>query len=621
MKKTKEKRLKNKKVLALGISGIAIIAIGATFAINHDWTSFTHSVQLAGFKTVFTETFDSPSNWKTCDTTPKTVTIKNDDDSDIPLTARVLLEEQWLDKDGQELPLVSANTGRTMAIINYTPNSGWTKRGDYYYYDTDLAKGDTTTSPIASVTLNCDANLSTTMPNTDGAYADATYHLKVTAQVIASTQKSAWSEPIADVIKSKANDLGGYMIDFAKKSVVSDDVATANGNGVNEYTENGQPVYYYRGEVNDNNVIWADMCWQILRTTSTGGTKMIYNGEPTTVNGARQCLATGADRHISLLSNGVSTNKFNYSYGSYYESPADLGYMAGTRIVPRTVAITTSNRIYYSNKVSRNGDTYTLDTSSGQSISGGWASMYSSAATRYHYFCTNRSTSCSSSQIGYLLYFDGASPMRYLPIGGYDDIEDAKAAMFANTNDSKAKSTVESWFEQKGLTSLEGDLEDAVFCNDRTIGEGGLAGESENAHTYSYNYFSPYTRRSAPSLSCTRKEDAFTKTETSTTNGKLKHKVGLITMDELNLAGMGPNIYDATETFLYDADSQEWTMSPLSFEAGTYSVTAKEGFWYSMTHGDNAGNSKGLRPVVSIKYGKKFAGGGTGTKEDPFVIE
>ena len=38
------------------------------------------------------------------------------------------------------------------------------------------------------------------------------------------------------------------------------------------------PVYYFNGAVEDNNVLFAGFCWKIVRTTDTGGIKMIYNG-------------------------------------------------------------------------------------------------------------------------------------------------------------------------------------------------------------------------------------------------------------------------------------------------------------------------------------------------------
>ena len=45
--------------------------------------------------------------------------------------------------------------------------------------------------------------------------------------------------------------------------------------GADEYAN---PVYYFNGAVEDNNVLFAGFCWKMVRTTDTGGIKMIYNG-------------------------------------------------------------------------------------------------------------------------------------------------------------------------------------------------------------------------------------------------------------------------------------------------------------------------------------------------------
>ena len=60
-----------------------------------------------------------------------------------------------------------------------------------------------------------------------------------------------------------------------------------NGKGVymRAGTENdAYPIVYYRGAVTDNNVLFADKCWKAVRTTDTGGVKLIYNGESTVNN-------------------------------------------------------------------------------------------------------------------------------------------------------------------------------------------------------------------------------------------------------------------------------------------------------------------------------------------------
>lgn len=72
-------------------------------------------------------------------------------------------------------------------------------------------------------------------------------------------------------------------------------------------TENNQyPIYYYRGNVTKNNVIFANFCWKIVRTTETGGTKLVYSGVPSADG---QCNAMYEERSIG-------ESAFNTSYDS-----------------------------------------------------------------------------------------------------------------------------------------------------------------------------------------------------------------------------------------------------------------------------------------------------------------
>ena len=47
------------------------------------------------------------------------------------------------------------------------------------------------------------------------------------------------------------------------------------GEGSEDYS---LPVYYYKGNVENNNVLFGGFCWKIVRTTETGGVKIVYNG-------------------------------------------------------------------------------------------------------------------------------------------------------------------------------------------------------------------------------------------------------------------------------------------------------------------------------------------------------
>ena len=629
--------LSRKKSTIIAVSAIGLLgfAVSVTLAVSHDRSVMSSKIKLAGYHTLFTETFDAPQNWKTCETIDKTITVTNDSDSSGAVAVRVKLEEQWLASDGvTELPLVSSASGLTMAQINFTANSGWIKKGSYYYYDADLATGATSTSLITGVTLNCDANLDTTATaaaNSDGAYSDATYKLNITAQAIDAGSKDEWSTSLAGIVKNQANDLGDYTIDFTRKAIVSDDVYTANGNGVNKYEENGQDIYYFRGEIADNNVIWADKCWKVVRTTATGGTKMIYNGLPATVNGSQQCNATGVDSQIVVNVDGVDQNSFNFN--NEQDSPADVGYMYGARLIRKTASGSGSTIFTFSNDVSRNGNTYTLDTSTGQSISGTWIDERANAASRYHYFCTDGATICDDTKIGYIIYFDndqfGYNSIYYLNIGGYNDIEDAKNAMFANTTDSNAKAMVETWFEQQNLDghvantrNYEEDLEDTVFCNDRTYRSGSLKSKDSDASDGSPSHEA--TRRNSarnaennlePSLDCANNNDAFTKDSTNG-NGKLKHKIGLITADELTLTGSGLFCYPGNSYLI--SGSGAWSASPNAYNVNNrravlFGWSSQMGYWY-------ASGESGLRPVVSLKAGTEVASG-SGLATDPYIIE
>lgn len=77
------------------------------------------------------------------------------------------------------------------------------------------------------------------------------------------------------------------------------------------------PVYYFRGNVENNNVLFGNYCWKIIRTTTTGGIRMIYNGTPT--NG--QCTATGTNTTIGTtpinIINETSLYKYSLAYSGY----------------------------------------------------------------------------------------------------------------------------------------------------------------------------------------------------------------------------------------------------------------------------------------------------------------
>ena len=72
--------------------------------------------------------------------------------------------------------------------------------------------------------------------------------------------------------------------------------------------------YYLRGNHQDNNVKFANMCWKIIRVTGTGGIKMIYNGD---LDANGKCTTTSGE-HNGLSGTILYSQTGNKPYGSSY---------------------------------------------------------------------------------------------------------------------------------------------------------------------------------------------------------------------------------------------------------------------------------------------------------------
>ena len=79
------------------------------------------------------------------------------------------------------------------------------------------------------------------------------------------------------------------------------------------------PVYYYRGIIDNNNVVFAGFCWKIVRTTETGGVKLIYNGVPSSDG---SCNNTGEKSVIANVQYNTSCSNKN-DVGYIYDNGTD----------------------------------------------------------------------------------------------------------------------------------------------------------------------------------------------------------------------------------------------------------------------------------------------------------
>ena len=266
----------------------------------------------------------------------------------------------------------------------------------------------------------------------------------------------------------------------------------------------------------------------------------------------------------------------------------------------------------YGNDVTWDGTKYILTDI--YTSTNGWSIDRTTVAKKYHYTCFNTTGECTD--VYYIHYFGYDFTIYYLKLSFGKNIEDAKKEMFTNTTDSTMKKAIDSWYSQN-MTAYTEKLEDTIFCNDRTLYSGSLAGKDVDAGT-DYSRFSAYNRTEIkynPSVECSNKNrDGFTVLTSSGGNGKLTYPVGLLTADEVMLAG-GRNANNSNY-YLYTGQYY-WLLSP--FESSKY---ANNFFVYSGIHYpiEIVGNSFGVRPSVSLAKGIRYSSG-DGTVYYPYVIE
>ena len=188
------------------------------------------------------------------------------------------------------------------------------------------------------------------------------------------------------------------------------------------------------------------------------------------------------------------------------------------------------------------------------------------------------------------------------------------SATHVNTNNSTIKTYLDTWYENniKGTTN-EQYIADNIFCNDRSFAPNNSGTGAGTSKTYyRWNNFANNSNNNKMMLTCPQKNDAFTVNDTNKGNGALTYGVGLITTDELVLAG-GWNSNNSNY-YLYSGQSY-WTMSPSSFNGSN----AFERRVYSdgdASGSDNAGDSYGTRLVLNLS--SEILKNGNGTASNPY---
>ena len=193
------------------------------------------------------------------------------------------------------------------------------------------------------------------------------------------------------------------------------------------------------------------------------------------------------------------------------------------------------------------------------------------------------------------------------------------SATHANTTDSTIKAYLEdTWYPTISEANRQ-YIVDAIYCNDRSLDTTSTSYTGIGTTTSYYAAYQRLYRNKAPVLTLSQKEDRFTQESANfeiETNGMLEAPVGLITADEVAMAG---GVYNTGNTsyYLYSGD-YHWTMSSLSFSSSLAHVFYVESDGGLLDYFSVNFTNLVVRPVISLSPSALQYG--TGKIDAPFRL-
>ena len=245
---------------------------------------------------------------------------------------------------------------------------------------------------------------------------------------------------------------------------------------------------------------------------------------------------------------------------------------------------------------------------------------------RMIYAGTSTSTSGTDDQISTSAYNSTYNDNAYVGYMYGSTGASSYSATHANTNNSTIKGILDSWYKTNIVDKGHSDKvsTEAGFCNDRKTQSGVISGYGTTGYGKNATAYAPLGRlmsngswksSQTPSLKCSQiGNDMFTVSGSSKGNHKLTYPIGLITSDEVVLAG-GFGGSSNSSYYLYTGEYY-WTMSPFYFGGGYAYV------FFVYSNGSFGSGSVvtviGVRPVINLRGDIQLTGAGTST--DPYVV-
>ena len=323
-------------------------------------------------------------------------------------------------------------------------------------------------------------------------------------------------------------------------------------------------TYYYRGDVENNYVVFANMCWRIVRIDGIGNTKLaLYNYNPT--NAANPCDHSLDGNHMAYARLSTSDSEsFISKFNNDSNKNTHVGYM-------------------YSN----NPDSTDYNTAHAND---------------------NDSTILTNLKNWYDRVFTS-------------DQKDVLADTIW-CNDKRVLDDLS--YDPMNLGNIVGDglsNHQTFYQPSERLGSSMRLGSNSVSDQRLYN-----TSDAAPSLKCgndknSNKLSKFTASDTEYGNGALNgYKIGLLTTDEVAFAGGNAGFPNYSYYLHKNTYNNYWVNSPSGFYFNSIAFN-----WYVYPSGNLSGDgmistSKSLRPVIALKPSTNIVSGGNGTASNPFVV-
>jgi len=217
-------------------------------------------------------------------------------------------------------------------------------------------------------------------------------------------------------------------------------------------------------------------------------------------------------------------------------------------------------------------------------------------------------------------YYNTSTDHAYVNDNMYAGFKYASGQLHGLETKSNALIELEKWY-QNNLASYAAKIDtNAGFCGDRTPSANSMSINNQGGTGTITTYYAGYIRLvndvKTPVLSCANSSDLYTISNSAKGNKSLTYPIGLITADEVSMAGA---VWGTTNQNYYLYNSQNyWSLSPYCFD-GLYT---SEFYVYSTGHLGVAvvhDTAVGLRPVINLR--PDVALSGTGTMADPYVVK